>query len=667
MDDLAPLALIEVSDDAEGRAALAAAGAMVEGGRPGWIAAMLPYEDVGLLEGAGATVVLRAEDARSLRPAVGARGGAGYHDAAAVLTRLRDLAADAPSRVAFVDLGSSVDGRMVGGVVVGAGAAPKPALRVLGGHHGDEWSSVEVALALAVTLAEGEDPRAASLSEQFEIWVVPDINPDGHEAFERRNAAGVDLNRNYAFEWQGASWAGDGPFSEPETRIVEALSMRRSFGLSISVHSGATNLGWPWNHTEDPSADDALFRSLAEPYIAACGVDGFWITQGSHWYTTRGDTNDWSYGWFGGLDLTLEVSLEKAPPEEDLPALRAAHVDAMLGLLEQGAATAIHGRLTDDAGVGLPLAVRAENGWWTAADPNTGLFVRPFPADTSAVSIGHTDAPAWQVIETGAPADLGVIALSASTPPWDRLRSGIDADGHLWAVAGGGEVSTLLDATAFWFRPGERWDAVLQPGPGTDTVALRSLLPFDGRAGPVHLGIEGTDNTTTFLSSAVISGELDPTAGMRLVDGQPNPLTLTMPELPEGSDIRVVGPDGRTLPPELLHRTASGAQLDLAGWPKGDYLVRWAGGGRWGKMRGLIRWSADGALLVDDGPQAPPAPQVVDRRSPFRGDPTPDEPRPQEPPPPIRDEDTGTGCSGGAAGFVVPWWVRRSRRRRIGG
>jgi hypothetical protein len=54
------------------------------------------------------------------------------------------------------------------------------------------------------------------------IWVIRDGNPDGSELLTRRNANGVDLNRNFPVKWLASdpsarTYSGPSPASEPET------------------------------------------------------------------------------------------------------------------------------------------------------------------------------------------------------------------------------------------------------------------------------------------------------------------------------------------------------------------------------------------------------------------------------------------------------------------
>src|SRR5690606_35258620 len=178
----------------------------------------------------------------------------------------------------------------------GSGA---PVARVLGAHHGDEWSSFEVALAIAEALVDGDgtDPVVTEWLDHATAWIVPYVNPDGVEAGVRYNARGVDLNRNYDYEWSAVEHAsGMAPFSEPEPRAIRDTFHYAPPMLGLSLHAGAVNIGYVWNHTTSLPPEAPLLEELAWTYADVTTASGFWVTNGAAWYVTRGDTNDWSYG-----------------------------------------------------------------------------------------------------------------------------------------------------------------------------------------------------------------------------------------------------------------------------------------------------------------------------------------------------------------------------------
>jgi protein MpaA len=120
--------------------------------------------------------------------------------------RLHD---DRPRRVS---LGESLEGRPIYAYRLGNPAARK--LLVVGTVHGNELAGMAITRRL---LGVSPPPRA-------ELWIVPDLNPDGHAAGTRANGAGADLNRDF------------GRFSQPETRIARALIHSIRPWLSIWYH-----------------------------------------------------------------------------------------------------------------------------------------------------------------------------------------------------------------------------------------------------------------------------------------------------------------------------------------------------------------------------------------------------------------------------------------------
>jgi protein MpaA len=130
-----------------------------------------------------------------------------------------------PRRSVF---GSSRAGRPLAVTELGDPRSPRRVL-VVGCIHGNEAAGIAVAQRL---LAEAAAP-------DLDLWVVPDLNPDGVAAHTRGNGRGVDLNRNFPFRWRplsGTFYSGPAPASEPETRAVAALIRRIRPTVAIWFH-----------------------------------------------------------------------------------------------------------------------------------------------------------------------------------------------------------------------------------------------------------------------------------------------------------------------------------------------------------------------------------------------------------------------------------------------
>jgi len=97
---------------------------------------------------------------------------------------------------------------------------------------GDPHSSNKV---VAMSTMHGNEPHTRRILTSIrdgrpvtgvDLWLVPVLNPDGLARHTRKNAHGVDLNRNDPYHWRdldGSYESGPGPGSEPETRALMAF------------------------------------------------------------------------------------------------------------------------------------------------------------------------------------------------------------------------------------------------------------------------------------------------------------------------------------------------------------------------------------------------------------------------------------------------------------
>jgi len=146
-------------------------------------------------------------------------------------------------------IGHSVQGRRITAVKLGNPAAERVALAV-GVIHGDERAGLRV--------VDRIRDRADEL-QGVQLWVIPSVNPDGTRAHARKNAHGVDLNRNFPHRWRGGVphsdgyYPGPGPASEPETKAVIDFVSEIKPQISVWYHQ-------PW---------EAVLACRGRPAIAA--------------------------------------------------------------------------------------------------------------------------------------------------------------------------------------------------------------------------------------------------------------------------------------------------------------------------------------------------------------------------------------------------------------
>lgn len=147
----------------------------------------------------------------------------------ALAVALTALASTAAAGARTIVIGHSVKGRPIIALVRGPNDAPRKIL-VVGCIHGNECAGLAIVSAL----------ERAPVVKGVQLWLVPEMNPDGTAADTRQNADGVDLNRNFPYQWAPVSdptyYSGPRPLSEPETRAAVRLIRRIRPAVTIWYH-----------------------------------------------------------------------------------------------------------------------------------------------------------------------------------------------------------------------------------------------------------------------------------------------------------------------------------------------------------------------------------------------------------------------------------------------
>jgi hypothetical protein len=453
--------------------------------------------ELAIVEAAGLTVVVESKPA--LMPGH-------YPTVAALEGQMADWEATWPDRVALTQLGSSVEGLALWGVRLGPQDA-RVVHRVVAGMHGDEGSSVALAMAMGEALLH-EDPGFEGLLDHQSIWLLPLANPDGFEAGARFNRNNVDLNRNFSYLWNPDEYApGTEPFSEPETKALRTLSLSLGATIGLSMHSGATNLGYVWNHSDTDTVDEDRLIEMGELYAQACSQEGFYLTNGADWYVTRGDLNDWAYGVQGGLDFTLEVTTTKSPDTAGLDQALLEHLPATAAWLAQP--VRLKGQLVSaetDRGLQGSLAIADQTARFST--DQQGYFSRTLSSGSWALTAsapGYMDQEFTVSLEDASadqrwaltPSNLvdlrpDPVRLSQGTGDTSLTLPGVDPPDRITLSRPGlDSLNLAYDGTSYPVS-----SAILVPGPYTisseDWVAPRAVFAgsYDDRVAVHSLRLE---------------------------------------------------------------------------------------------------------------------------------------------------------------------------------
>jgi predicted deacylase len=117
-----------------------------------------------------------------------------------------------PAVVQVRVIGHSVTGRAIRAFRVGNPASANKAV-VMSTMHGNEPRT----RLIVQSIRDGRPVHG------IDLWLIPVVNPDGLARNTRKNAHGVDLNRNFPYRWaalSGSYYSGPHAASEPETRAL---------------------------------------------------------------------------------------------------------------------------------------------------------------------------------------------------------------------------------------------------------------------------------------------------------------------------------------------------------------------------------------------------------------------------------------------------------------
>jgi len=179
--------------------------------------------------------------------------------------------------------------------------------------HGDEENPQQVMMKFArrLCLDYNTDPVTTNLINTKEIWIIAVMNPDGLRGlnwFNRPNANGVDLNRNYGYMWNKED-SDPSAYSEPETKATRDFILSRNFNLMIDYHSGLQGIIYPWYYKGTDSPDNIEIEYLANQYdvVSSYPANEFAVTAGFDLYPTNGALVEFAYGSLGVLAFSVEL------------------------------------------------------------------------------------------------------------------------------------------------------------------------------------------------------------------------------------------------------------------------------------------------------------------------------------------------------------------------
>jgi len=187
----------------------------------------------------------------------------------------------------------------------------------------------------------GTNPEITYLVNNSELFFIPVVNPDGYVYNQTTDPAGggmwrknrrpvgsyfgIDLNRNYGYEWgyddvgssidpSAETYRGTAGFSEPENQTIKWFCEHRNIKLLIDYHTYSNILLYPWGYADMATPDNNIFEAYAQLLTS----DNHFVsgTPGAILYTTNGGSFDWFYGEQATKDKILAFSPEAGSPDD---------------------------------------------------------------------------------------------------------------------------------------------------------------------------------------------------------------------------------------------------------------------------------------------------------------------------------------------------------------
>jgi hypothetical protein len=150
-----------------------------------------------------------------------------------VVAHVTKIVAEAPDLFSQEVIGQSNDGRSLHHVWFGKGATH---ILLWSQMHGDEPTATSALFDFHHYIrTHRQDPIVKRMLDNLTIHVVPMLNPDGAERYQRRNAQDIDINRDAV------------RLQTPEGRALKALRDRLNPMLGFNLHNQnwSTSVGFP--------------------------------------------------------------------------------------------------------------------------------------------------------------------------------------------------------------------------------------------------------------------------------------------------------------------------------------------------------------------------------------------------------------------------------------
>jgi predicted deacylase len=172
---------------------------------------------------------------------------AAYRDYNTFIESFKNLQAAYPTLVSYEVVGKTVQNKDI--LIFKIGNPSGGRVLIDGAIHGCENLGSELLYFYTKWLLTSSDPLAKRILMKNYMLLIPALNVDGYGKW-RKNANGVDLNRNFATNWQCAGstdpsssyYRGPAPLSEPESQTLVQIFKKWKPSFYMNLHRGGSIL-----------------------------------------------------------------------------------------------------------------------------------------------------------------------------------------------------------------------------------------------------------------------------------------------------------------------------------------------------------------------------------------------------------------------------------------
>jgi len=266
----------------------------------------------------------------------------GYLTYSQMMTELDELKTMYPNLITTkVSIGTTAEGRQIWMVKISdnpdTDESTEPGVFYGGLYHAREpISMVSLIYFMQYILSKyGTDPEITCLIDNRELYFVPCANPDGYVynqttnpnggGFWRKNRRnngngtfGVDLNRNFAYNWgidnvgsnptpSAEDYRGPSAASEPEIAAIQDFISANQLSIALNNHTYGNKVIMPFEYNSSNTSNEIHYTNIASAITADNGFQ-----YGKQFpllgYYANGTADDWMYGVRGLYSYTVETS-----------------------------------------------------------------------------------------------------------------------------------------------------------------------------------------------------------------------------------------------------------------------------------------------------------------------------------------------------------------------